>query len=134
MVGSDIDVAGLLGDRLVSSTALQSGISSDCALSAAVICSKNARFARKGGRDQKGLCVLDNFEFYNLRDRVVDMVGVSVDKWLARDPQSESADFAFTSEWERTEYNKISKHGLVSTLLKKPVHALYQAIDCLNAL
>jgi len=66
VVGSDID-ADCLGRRVLPSGLIER--------------SKNARFKRKNGESQLDKSSRDNFVFYNLEHKLLDLIGVDASRW-----------------------------------------------------
>ena len=91
VVGSDID-ADCLGRRRIDSdpssssrspsAAASSSSSSSSPSSSIIMRSKNARFKRKSGIEcQLDKSSRDNFVFYNLEHKLMDLIGVDASRW-----------------------------------------------------
>ena len=89
VVGSDID-ADCLGRRRIDSDPSSSSRSPSAAASSSssspsssiIMRSKNARFKRKSGIEcQLDKSSRDNFVFYNLEHKLMDLIGVDASRW-----------------------------------------------------
>ena len=92
VVGSDID-ADCLGRRCIHSNPASSSASSASSSSPSIIArSKNARFKRKNGESQLDKSSRDNFVFYNLEHKLLDLIGVDASRWMIGDDDDDDAD------------------------------------------
>ena len=80
VVGSDID-ADCLGRRRIHSNPSSSSSSSPSIIAR----SKNARFKRKNGESQLDKSSRDNFVFYHLEHKLLDLIGVDASRWMIGD-------------------------------------------------
>ena len=120
VVGSDID-ADCLGRRRIhsnpASSSLGSSSSSSSSSPSIIARSKNARFKRKNGESQLDKSSRDNFVFYNLEHKLLDLIGVDASRWMiGDDDDNDTRDYRDTGGTDECD-GRLDSESLVDEMI-----------------
>jgi len=115
VVGSDID-ADCLGRRRIHSNPSSLGSSSSSSSPSIIARSKNARFKRKNGESQLDKSSRDNFVFYNLEHKLLDLIGVDASRWMIGD-DDDTRDYRDTGGSDEECDGRLDSESLVGEMI-----------------
>lgn len=115
VVGSDID-ADCLGRRRIHSDPSSSlSLSSSPSI---IVRSKNARFKRKNGESQLDKSSRDNFVFYNLEHKLLDLIGVDASRWMIGDDDDDGTrDYSDSGDSDEECDGRLDSEALVGEMM-----------------
>jgi hypothetical protein len=119
VVGSDID-ADCLGRRRIHSdpsSSSSSSVASSSSSPSIIARSKNARFKRKNGESQLDKSSRDNFVFYNLEHKLLDLIGVDASRWMIGDDDDGTRDYSDSGASDEECDGRLDSEALVGEMM-----------------